>query len=161
MYCDIIHQMKQHDIYKPNSFNTGCAFSFKIIDQDKEGNKTKPSLLVQSIKQASWNEKTRNGSFSANAKNPEKNIYFKLNENEVGAMLYAIENYTEFSAFHTYNDDKTIISFKPYTKKDGKNAFSLSVVKNSTLKFGMGIELGEARTLKALFDLFLFKLFNY
>ena len=72
--------MKQYDLYKPNSFNSGCAFSFKIIEQDKEGNKTKPSVLVQSIKQASWNGKTKNGYFSANAKDPEKNIYFKLSE---------------------------------------------------------------------------------
>ena len=70
--------MKQYDLYKPNSFNSGCAFSFKIIEQDKEGNKTKPSVLVQSIKQASWNGKTKNGSFSANAKDPEKNIYFYM-----------------------------------------------------------------------------------
>ena len=76
-------------------------------------------------------------------------------------MLNAIENYTEFSAYHTYNDDKTQISFKPYTKKNGDKAFSFSVTKNTTLKFGLGIELGEARTLKALFDLFLFKYFNY
>lgn len=152
---------KQHDIYKPNSFNTGCAFSFKIVETDKEGNKVKPSILVQSIKQATWDSQKKTGSFSGNAKDAEKNIYFKLNENEVGGVLYAIENYTEFSAYHTYNDDKTQISFKPYTKKNGDKAFSLSVVKNSTLKFGVGIELGEARTLKGLFDLFLFKYFNY
>jgi len=152
---------KQHDIYKPNSFNTGCAFSFKIVETDKEGNKIKPTLLVQSIKQATWDSKKKTGSFSANAKDPEKNIYFKLGENEVGGMLNAIENYTEFSAFHSYNDDKTQISFKPYTKKNGQKAFSFSVVKNSTLKFGMGVELAEARTLKGLFDLFLFKYFNY
>lgn len=152
---------KQHDIYKPNSFNTGCAFSFKIVETDKEGNKVKPSILVQSIKQATWDSQKKTGSFSGNAKDAEKNIYFKLNENEVGGILYAIENYTEFSAYHTYNDDKTQISFKPYTKKNGDKAFSLSVVKNSTLKFGIGIELGEARTLKGLFDLFLFKYFNY
>jgi hypothetical protein len=152
---------KQYDIYKPNSSNAGCAFSFKIIETDKEGNQVKPSVLVQSIKQASWNSKSKTGSFSANAKDPEKNIYFKLNENEVGGILHAIEKYVEFSAYHTYNDDKTQISFKPYTKKNGLKAFSLSVVKNSTLKFGMGIELSEARTLKGLFDLFLFKYFNY
>lgn len=152
---------KQHDIYKPNSFNTGCAFSFKIVETDKEGNKIKPTLLVQSIKQATWDSKKKTGSFSANAKDPEKNIYFKLGENEVGGMLNAIENYTEFSAFHSYNDDKTQISFKPYTKKNGQKAFSFSVIKNSTLKFGMGVELAEARTLKGLFDLFLFKYFNY
>tara|TARA_A100000171_G_scaffold36762_1_gene35558 strand:+ start:4738 stop:5199 length:462 start_codon:yes stop_codon:yes gene_type:complete len=153
--------MKQHDIYKPNSYNSGCAFSFKIVETDKEGNKIKPTLLVQSIKQATWDSKKKTGSFSANAKDPEKNIYFKLGENEVGGMLYAIENYKDFSAFHSYNDDKTQISFKPYTKKNGDKAFSFSVVKNSTLKFGMGIELSEARTLKGLFDLFLFKFFNY
>ena len=152
---------KQYDIYKPNPSNAGCAFSFKILETDKEGNKVKPSVIVQSIKQASWDSQKKKGSFSANAKNPEKNIYFKLNENEVGGILHAIENYTDFSAYHTYNDDKTQISFKPYTKKTGQKAFSLSVVKNSTMKFGMGVELGEARTLKALFDLFLFKYFNY
>jgi len=152
---------KQYDIYKPNSYNTGCAFSFKIVETDKEGNKIKPTFLIQSIKQATWDEKKKTGSFSANAKDAEKNIYFKLNENEIGGMLNAIENYTEFSAFHSYNDDKTQISFKPYTKKNGDKAFSFSVVKNSTLKFGMGVELSEARTLKGLFDLFLFKFFNY
>lgn len=152
---------KQYDIYKPNPSNAGCAFSFKIIETDKEGNKVKPFVIVQSIKQASWDNQKKKGSFSANAKNPEKNIYFKLNENEVGGVLHAIENYTDFSAYHTYNDDKTQISFKPYTKKNGDKAFSLSVIKNTTLKFGLGIELGEARTLKGLFDLFLFKYFNY
>tara|TARA_R110000772_G_scaffold257383_1_gene374172 strand:+ start:637 stop:1104 length:468 start_codon:yes stop_codon:yes gene_type:complete len=152
---------KQHDIYKPNSFNSGCAFSFKIVEKDKEGNNQKPSFLVQSIKQASWNSQKKTGSFSANAKDPEKNIYFKLGENEIGGMLNAIENYAEFSAYHSYNEDKTQISFKPYTKKNGQKAFSFSVVKNSTLKFGMGVELSEARTLKGLFDLFLFKYFDY
>jgi hypothetical protein len=152
---------KQYDIYKPNASNAGCAFSFKIVDTDKEGNSQKPSFLVQSIKQASWNSQKKTGSFSANAKDPEKNIYFKLSENEVGGMLNAIENYTDFSAYHSYNDDKTQISFKPYTKKNGQKAFSFSVVKNSTLKFGIGVELSEARTLKGLFDLFLFKYFNY
>tara|TARA_R110002167_G_scaffold104392_1_gene269054 strand:+ start:858 stop:1325 length:468 start_codon:yes stop_codon:yes gene_type:complete len=152
---------KQHDIYKPNSFNSGCAFSFKIVEKDKEGNNQKPSFLVQSIKQASWDSQKKTGSFSANAKDPEKNIYFKLGENEIGGMLNAIENYVEFSAYHSYNEDKTQISFKPYTKKNGQKAFSFSVVKNSTLKFGMGVELSEARTLKGLFDLFLFKYFDY
>ena len=152
---------KQYDIYKPNASNAGCAFSFKIVETDKDGNRQKPTFLVQSIKQASWNSQKRTGSFSANAKDPEKNIYFKLGENEVGGMLNAIENYTEFSAYHSYNEDKTQISFKPYTKKNGQKAFSFSVIKNSTLKFGIGVEISEARTLKGLFDLYLFKYFNY
>mgnify|MGYP001036862881 CR=1 FL=1 len=151
----------QYNLYKPNTKNTGCAFSFKIITKDKDGQNTKPTFLIQSIKQASWNANKKIGSFSANAKDPEKNIYCKINENEVGAILNAIEKYSDFSAFHTYNDDKTTISLKPYQKNNGTNAWSLGVIKNSTLKFGIGIELGEARTLKALLELYLIKLFEY
>jgi uncharacterized membrane protein len=151
----------QYNLYKPNSKSSGSAFSFKVIDKDKDGNPTKPTFLIQAIKQASWDSNKRTGSFSANAKDPEKNIYCKINENEVGAVLNAIEKYGEFSAYHTFNDDKTTISFKPYEKSNGSKAFSLGIIKNSTLKFGIGIELGEARTLKTLLELYLQKLFNY
>ena len=151
----------QYNLYKPNSKNTGCAFSFKIVDKDKDGNSVKPTFLIQSIKQAGWNAQKRTGSFSDNAKNPEKNIYCKINENEVGAIINSIERYTEFSAFHTYNEDKTTISFKPSEKQNGVKAFSLGVIKNSTLKFGIGIELGEARALKVLLEMYLRKLFEF
>ena len=42
-----------------------------------------------------------------------KNIYCKINEGEAGAIIDAIEKYTDWSAYHTYNDDKTTMSFKP------------------------------------------------
>jgi hypothetical protein len=151
----------QYNLYKPNTKNTGCAFSFKIITKDKEGNPSKPTFLIQAIKQASWNSNKRTGSFSANAKDPEKNIYCKINENEAGAIIDALEKYSEFSAYHTYNDDKTTISLKPYQKNNGVDAWSFGVVKNSTLKFGIGIEMGEARTLKTLLELYLTRLFDF
>ena len=151
----------QYNLYKPNAKSTGCAFSFKVIERDKEGNLTKPTFLIQAIKQASWDQNKRSGSFSANAKDPEKNIYCKINENEAGAILNSIEKYVEFSAFHTFNDDKTTISLKPYKKNNGVDAWSFGVIKNSTLKFGIGIEIGEARTLKTLLELYLTRLFSY
>ena len=151
----------QYNLYKPNSKSTGCAFSFKVIEKDKEGNPTNPTFLIQAIKQASWDSNRKTGSFSANAKDPEKNIYCKINENEAGAIIHAIEKYTDWSAYHTYNEDKTTMSFKPYTKGSGQDAWSLGVIKNSTLKFGIGVELGEARTLKTLLELYLTRLFDY
>jgi hypothetical protein len=151
----------QYNLYKPNAKSTGCAFSFKIITKDKDGNPAKPTFLIQAIKQASWDSNKRTGSFSANAKDPEKNIYCKINEGEAGAILDSIEKYTEWSAYHTYNEDKTTMSFKPYTKPNGVDAWSFGVIKNSTLKFGIGIEKGEARTLKTLLELYLVKLFDY
>ena len=80
----------QYNLYKPNTKNTGCAFSFKIITKDKEGNPSKPTFLIQAIKQASWDSNKRTGSFSANAKDPEKNIYCKINENEAGDSLFML-----------------------------------------------------------------------
>jgi hypothetical protein len=130
-------------LYKPNSKVTGCAFQFKI-GQGKGSEKT---LYISSIQQSSWNENTKTGSFSDNAKNPEKTLNIKLNENEIGGLLYAIRQYKEFSAYHTFEDNKTQISFKPYQKKDGTDAFSFSISRNGNQKFGIGIELGEAEAL--------------
>jgi len=127
--------------YKPNSKNTGCAFSFDIGANRKN---QEPCVYVRAIKQYSWDASKRTGSFSANAKNPEKSISIKLNEIEIGGFIHAIEKYKDFSAFHSYEDNKTSISFKPYTKKDGTAAFSFGVTRNSSNKFGIGVEMSEA-----------------
>jgi hypothetical protein len=150
----------QYVLYKPNSKNTGCAFSFKVIRNTKSKDDY-PVFLIECLKQYSWDDKNKKGSFADNSKDPEKNIFVKLNEVEVGGLLNAIEKYQEFSAFHTYNDDKTTISFKPYKKQNGDNAFSFSIVKNHTLKFGIGVELSEARTLKSILEFFLFRFFSF
>lgn len=110
--------------------------------------------------QHSWNEKTKNGSFSENAKNPEKTIIVKLNEFELGGIINAVENNTEYSAFHTFEENKTTIQFKPYVKQNGTKAFSFSIVKNSALKFGMGVEVGEAHTIKEFFKYVLQRIFD-
>jgi hypothetical protein len=143
-------------LYKPNSKVTGCAFQFKI-GQGKSDEKT---LYVSAIQQASWNENTKTGSFSENAKVAEKNLNIKLNENEIGGLLYAIREYKDFSAFHTFEDNKTQISFKPYQKKDGSNAFSFSVSRNGNQKFGIGIELGEAEALSEFLKFTLFEIYS-
>jgi hypothetical protein len=149
--------------YKPNAKNLGCAFSFNMGQTGKE---REPCVYMNAILQYSWNEKTRNGSFSENAKNPEKTIIVKLNEFELGGFINAIENYCEYKAFHTFDDNKTSINFKPYSKQDGTKAFSLTVTKNSASKFGIGLELGEAYALReslknALASLFHFRTFSF
>lgn len=144
--------------YKPNSSNTGCAFGFQlgVANKSKE-----PSVFMTAIQQFSWNEKTKNGSFSENFKNPEKSISLKFNENELGGFIYAIEQYVEFSAFHTYEENKTAISFKPYTKKNGQKAFSFSVTRNSANKFGIGLEMSEAYALVQFFKFALNQIYSF
>ena len=143
-------------LYKPNSKVTGCAFQFKL-GQNKNGDKT---VYVSAIQQASWNENTKTGSFSENVKNPEKNLNIKLNDNEMGGLLYAIRQYKEFSAFHTFEDNKTQISFKPYKKQNGTDAFSFSISRNGNQKFGIGVEMGEAETLSEFLKFCLVQTFS-
>ena len=144
--------------YKPNAKNTGCAFSFDIGANNKN---KEPCVYVRAVKQYSWDGSKRTGSFSGNAKDPEKSISIKLNEIEIGGFINAITNYKEFSAFHSYEDNKTSISFKPYTKKDGTAAFSFGVTRNSTNKFGIGVEMSEAYGLSEFCKFFFQELYLY
>jgi hypothetical protein len=142
--------------YKPNSKNTGCAVSFDIGPNNKN---QEPCVYVRAVKQHSWNQSKRTGSFSENAKDPEKSVSIKLNEIEVGGLIYAIEKYKDFSAFHSYEDNKTSISFKPYQKKDGTDAFSFGITRNSSNKFGIGVEISEAYGLREFLKFFLQELY--
>ena len=142
--------------YKPNSKNTGCAFSFDIGSNQKNN---EPCIYIRAIKQFSWNAEKRTGSFSENSKNPEKSISLKINEIEAGGFINAIENYCEFSAFHSFQDNKTSISFKPYSKKDGTKAFSFGVTRNSAYNFGIGVEMSEAYGLLEFLKIYLQELY--
>ena len=144
--------------YKPNSKNTGCAFSFDIGSNQKNN---EPCIYIRAIKQFSWNNERRTGSFSENSKNPEKSVSLKINEIEAGGFINAIENYCDFSAFHSFQDNKTSISFKPYRKKDGTKAFSFGITRNSANKFGIGVEMSEAYGLLEFLKVFLQELYLY
>lgn len=129
-------------IYRPNSKNTGCACSFYL---GKDGN-----VYINAIQQSSWDSKKRIGSFSENSKNPDKSISVKLSIFECGGLIHSIDSYEEYSMFHSYKEDKTQISFKPWIKKDEKNtkAFGLSITRNSTDKFRIPIEYSDAIVIK-------------
>ena len=146
------------NIYKPNSKNLGNAFGFRLGVQGKN---EEPCLYMTAVKQHSWDSNKRRGSFSQNAKDPEKSASIKFNEAELGGFIYAIENYEKFNAFHSFDDNKTSISLSPYTKNDGTKAFSFSVTRNSANKFGIGLEMSEAYLLANYFKFVLNKIFTY
>jgi len=146
------------NFYKPNSKNSGSAFGFRIGVQGKT---QEPCLYMTAVQQHSWDSNKKKGSFSANSKNPEKSASVKFNESELGGFIFAIENYDKFNAFHSYDDNSTSISLSPYTKKDGTKAFSFSVTRNSSIKFGMGLEMSEAQLLSEYFKYILKELFDF
>ena len=130
-------------IYKPNSKNSGCAFSFRYGVQ-KNGD---PCLFVNSIKQYSWDD-------------PSKNLSIKFNEFECGSIISSLRNRYEYNTFHNYEGNKTTIKFSPWdkkikisslnqkTKQFEENyqvipAFGLSITRNGTDTFKIPLEPGE------------------
>lgn len=161
-------------LYKPNSKNTGCGFSFQAgID-----NKTKETTLyIKSIKQHSWDSNKKQGYFAKNAKDPDKNIILKFNEFECGEIISAIRNRREYSTFHSFGEDKTVIKISPWDKKSKKSfknpdtdsweekwvvipAFSISFTRNGNQMFGIGIEPGEAECISEYLKFILSNIFR-
>jgi hypothetical protein len=133
--------------YKPNSKNTGTACSFSVNEKDS-------SIWSSLIKQASWNDAKKVGSFSQNQNNPAKSVKIKFSLTEAAGILDAIERGTEFSAYHTSEKQTTQIKFSPYIKDEKHVGFSYMVSKtdkqNSENKqsYVIGFYFNEARLLK-------------
>ena len=133
--------------YKPNSKNTGTACSFSV--NSKEG-----SIWSSLIKQSSWNEGTKTGSFSANKDNPQKSAKIKFSITEAAGLLETLDKNIEFSAYHSSDKQITKIKLSPYIKDDKQVGFSYSVNKESKenienkQSFLLGFYFSEARLLK-------------
>ena len=155
----------QIQLFKPSPFEkdgqyAGAAFSFKLI-KTPDG----PKFIMSGVKQKSYNPEKKLGAFYSNKNDPDQSVSVKFNEIELGNLIYSIKNYKDFSAFHTFGEDKTTITFKTYTKKpkqgesEGAKAFSLTVKKNGSLTVGLGVELGEAEMLRVFIETALAEMF--
>lgn len=146
-------------LYKPNSKNTGSAFTFDSTE-DRNG---KPTLFVSMIQQYSWDEQRKTGSFKENAKNEEKSTTVKLTDSEAGEFLSSFKSRIPFVGFHKTQDKTTVIKLTPWDKtrliknKDGQEtyktpAWGLTITKNSAQFFKLPIEAGEAEVLSVLLE---------
>jgi hypothetical protein len=147
----------KHTLYKPNSKNTGSAFSFDSV-KDKEGRNV---LFVSMIQQHSWDDKRKNGSFKENAKNQDKSATIKLSFVEAGEFISSFRSRKPFVAFHRNKEETTIIKLTPWDKKrkivgqEGDEwhetpAWGLSVIRNSAQTFKLPIEAGESVVIEEL-----------
>lgn len=105
--------------YKPTPSNTGFASAISFNSKEN-------CIYIQFIKQVSYDAQRRIGSFKGGKRNN-----FKFSLNEVGAMIYAIENTTKCSFFHSSKDATSAINFGPYALKDTQEikGFSLMITK--------------------------------
>lgn len=160
-------------LYKPNSKNTGTAVNFRI----GVGKFNTPALYVGAIQQHSWDESRKIGSFSENSKNPDKTINIKLGEFECGEIINSIQDRVEYTTFHKFDDNQTIIKFTPWdkTRKISKlnpktksfedsqvvvGAFGMTITRNGNQTFKISLEPGEVRVVEEYLKLFLQELFN-
>jgi len=135
--------------YKPNAKNTGAACSFWYSPQNK-------AFFASIIRQASWDAKSRTGSFQKNKDNPEKNVKIKLNLNELGGILDCIENNREFSAFHNSPQAEHItkMAFKQYLRDGDQLGFLFMASKepkdnpSEKATFSIALNFGESVALR-------------
>jgi hypothetical protein len=145
--------------YKPNSKNTGTACSFSVNPKDG-------SAWSSLIKQSSWNESTKTGSFSDNKDNPQKSARIKFSTTEVAGLLETLDKNTEFSAYHSSEQQITKIKFSPYIKDNKQVGFSYSVQKESKdnienkQSYLIGFYFNEARLLKEFLQYSLTSIFD-
>jgi hypothetical protein len=135
--------------YKPNGKNTGAACSFWYSPQNG-------AFFASIIRQASWDAKSKTGSFQKNKDNPQKNVKIKLNINELGAILDCIENNREFSAFHNSPQAEHItkMKFAQYLKDDNQLGFIFMASKepkdnpSEKANFSIALNYGESIALR-------------
>ena len=151
-------------LYKPNSKNAGCAFNFKIgVNRNKE-----PVVYVSAIQQYSWDDKKKSGSFTGNKDDPDKNINLKFSEFEIGGIISSFKKRYEYSAFHSYEDNKTSIKFVPWDKQVKSQsgsitvpAFGITFTRNGNQSFRVPLEPGEVENLNQFFKFYLRELYSH
>ena len=74
--------MARIQYYKPNPKVSGSACSFWC-------NAKESAIFGSFIKQSSWNDKTKTGSFKANKEKPNASTQFKFNQTEAAAIFEA------------------------------------------------------------------------
>lgn len=130
-------------IYKPTPKLTGCACSFNLSEKDS-------CFFIQFIKQKTWNEKTRVGSFEKD--DPTKKASGKFAALEITGIIDALESDREYSGFHSSENQTVRFAVKPYVDKAGIRVgfsfyFSKEEKEDSTkkLSFVIGLKFNEAR----------------
>lgn len=112
--------MKRIEFYKPNKNSTGACATFELTSSFSGDQEKKNGFYVNILKQASWDETTKNGSFSANVNEPTKHKKIKLNDLELCSILQVLESESKrkFSTVHKNGEKNTPIFFEPYIKDE-------------------------------------------
>lgn len=130
------------------------------IGKNKDGS---PCWFINAVKQASWNDSTKTGSFKENIKDPQKSSVVKMSANEAGEILSSFKSRIPVNFFHKFGEGNTVIKFTPWDKdrkikEQGGEvvykspAFGVTISKNAATIFKIVLEAGETEVLAVLLD---------
>lgn len=147
---------KSLSFYKPNSANKGSAAQFQYGAKPLDY-----GLYLSIVKQFSWNNESKRGSFSENSKDPSKNKKIKLNATEASAICRIIELKSDkWSTVHRSESKTTSINFSPYVKDGNMLGFGMSVSEKDGQSFMIGLNNDEAYLLKKFLDSYILFTFD-
>lgn len=108
--------MKRIDFYKPQKNGNGTCATFEA--NSTSGDAKKKGFYINILKQHSWDDASKTGSFKENVNNPEKHKKVKLTDLELCNILYVLESNgnKKFSTVHKNGQKVTPIFFEPYLK---------------------------------------------
>jgi hypothetical protein len=147
--------MKRIEFYKPQKSGSGTCATFEcntsLEDQKKNG------FYVNLLKQHSWDDSSKTGSFKENVNQPDKHKKVKLTDLEICNILYVIESNgtKKFSTVHKNGEKTTPIFFEPYIKD---NAFIGYILKIDSV--GIAFNLVESIKLREYIKLALSNLYS-
>ena len=109
--------MKRIEFYKPQKSGNGTCATFEC-NTSLEDNK-KNGFYINLLKQHSWDDSSKTGSFKENVNIPDKHKKIKLNDLEICNLLQVLESNSEkkFSTVHKNGEKTTPIFFEPYIKE--------------------------------------------
>lgn len=119
--------MKRIEFYKPQKTGNGTCATFEYNNSIEDAKKS--GFYVNILKQSSWDDKTKTGSFKENVNKQDKHKKIKLNDLELCNILYVLENGSEkkFSTVHKNAEKTTPIFFEPYIKENNFIGYVLKI----------------------------------
>jgi hypothetical protein len=99
-------------LYKPNPRNTGHAASFSVTSSGKS-----QGIYVEIIKQATWNDSTKTGTFDSSKENK---INLKFTPAEIAGMMIICQRQKgQAKFFHNTGEITSSITFGVWNDKEG------------------------------------------
>lgn len=143
--------MYYKSFFKANKDVTKGSWTTLRLTKDKN---SKPAFYVQIVKQHSWNESEKKGSFSENMRNQDKSISVKLSQEELAEISMSIQDRANTNSLVHKTDKATVqISMNHFTtERDGKTykGHSLSIKRGEDI-FKANFSYAEAEVIKMLF----------